>query len=71
MPALQKLQWAYRLNHSIETAVTKVYNDLKINKSQGKDTLLVMLDLSVGLDTVDQDILLKDLFALGIDAMVL
>ena len=55
----------------METAFTKVYNDLIINKSRSKDTLLVMLDLSAAFDTVDQDILLNDLFALGIDGLVL
>ena len=71
MPALQKLQSAYRRNHSVETAVTKVFSDLIINKSQGKDTILILLDLSAAFDTVDQDILLNDLFALGIDGIVL
>ena len=42
MLALPKLQSAYRRNHSVETAVTKVYNDVIINKSQGKDTILVL-----------------------------
>ena len=71
MPALQKLQSAYRRNHSVETAVKKVYNDLIVNKSQCKETILVMLDLSAGFDTVGQVILHNDLFALGIDGFVL
>ena len=41
------------------------------NKNRGKDTILVMLDLSAAYDTVDQDILLTDLFALGIYGIVL
>ena len=41
------------------------YNDLIIIKSRGKDTILRMSDLSVAFDTVDRDILLNDLFALG------
>ena len=65
MPALQKLQSAYRRNHSVGTAVKKVY------KNRGKDTMLVLLDLSVAFDTVDHDILLSDLFALGIEGIVL
>ena len=71
MPALQKLQSAYRRNHSVETAVKKVYNDLKLNKNRGKDTILVMLDLGAAFDTFDQDILFNDLFALRIDGIVL
>ena len=71
IPSLQRLQSAYRRNHSVETAVMKVYNDLILNKSQGKDTILVLLDLSAAFDTVDHDILLNDLFVLGIDGTVL
>ena len=69
--ALQKLQISYRRNHSVQTAVTIVYNDLIINKSRGKDTLLVLSDFSAAFDTVDQVIFLNDLFALGIDDIVL
>ena len=71
MPALQKLQSAYRRNHSVGTAVKKLYSYLIYNKSQGEDTILILLDLSAALDTVDKDILLNDLFALGIDGIVL
>ena len=71
MPTLQKLQSAYRRNHFVETTVTKVFSDLIINKSQGNDTILILLDLSVAFDTIDQDILHNDLFASGIDGIVL
>ena len=71
MPAFQKLQSAFKRNHSVEIAVTKVYNDLTIIRSRGKGTILVMLDLSADFDTVDQDILPNDVFALGVDGIVL
>ena len=71
MLAQPKLQSAYIRNHSVETGVTKVFIDLKINKILGKDTILVMLDLSAAFDTVEQDLLLNDLFALGLDGIVL
>ena len=71
MPALLKLQSGYKRNYSVETAVKKVYKDLIINKSRGKDTILVMLDLSAVLDTVDKEILLNNLIALGIDGIAL
>ena len=51
MSALQKLQSTYRQNHSVETAGTKVYNDLITNKNQGKDAILVLLKLSAAFDT--------------------
>ena len=71
MPAVQKLQSAYRRNHLVESAVTKVYSDLIINKYQCKDTILILLDLCAAFDTVDQDIFLNHLFALGIDGIFL
>ena len=67
----KKLQSAYRRNHSVVTAVTKLFSDLIIDKSQGKDTILILFDLSAAFDTVDEDILLNDFFALGIDGKVL
>ena len=62
IPSLQKLQSAYRTNHSVETAVTKVYNDMIINKARGKNTVLVLLDLSAAFDTQGHEILLNDLY---------
>ena len=57
--------------HSVETAVTKVFSHLIINKSQGRDIILILSDLSAAFDTVDKDIFLNELFALGIDGIVL
>ena len=65
------MESAYSRNQCIETVVTKVCNDLIFQKRQGKDAILVMLDLSASFDTVDPDILLDDFFALGIDSIVL
>ena len=70
MPALQKLPSAFRRNHSFETIVTKVYNDFINIKNRDKDTTLVLQDLIAAFDTVDQDILLKDLLPLGIYGIV-
>ena len=58
-------------NHSVETAVAKIYNDLIFNKTRGEDTILVLLDLSAVFDTADQDILRNALFVFGIDCIVL
>ena len=51
------LQSAYRQNHSTETALLKVKNDLLLNMGKGHVTLLVMLDLSAVFNTVDHGII--------------
>ena len=54
-------QSAYRKCHSTETALLKVQNDILMNLDSQRVTLLVMLDLSAALDTVDHGVLLNRL----------
>ncbi len=56
-----KGQSAYRKCHSTETALLRVTNDIMMNMNRQHVTLLVMLDLSSAVDTVDHDILLRRL----------
>ena len=65
-------QSAYRANHSVETALVKVHNNIMVSLDRSEGVILVLLDLSAAFDTVDHPILLsrlKDRF--GIDDTVL
>ena len=59
-------QSAYRENHSTETTICAVMDDLTKIVDEGRCGILVMLDLSAAFDTVDHAILLKDLKDIGI-----
>ena len=52
------LQSAYKQNHSTESALLKVKNDILLNMEAQKVTLLVLLNLSAAFDTVRHDTLL-------------
>lgn len=66
------LQSAYRPNHSTETALLKVTNDILLNMNDQRVTLLLLLDLSAAFDTVDHDTLLHRLqFTFGVNGKVL
>ena len=61
------LQSAYRRNHSTETALLKVTNDILLNMNSQQTVLLVLLDLSAAFDRVDYSVLLRRLqFSFGI-----
>ena len=56
-----EFQSAYRLNHSTESVIIHVANDLAAARSKGFFSCLLLLDLSSAFDTVDHDILLERL----------
>ena len=59
MEAHQNHQSAYKFNHSCETSILKLVNDLLWCKEKREVNILVAIDLSSAFDTVDHDILLK------------
>ena len=65
-------QSAYRQNHSTETALLKVTNDILLNMNSQLVTLLILLDLSTAFDTVDDDTMLHQLeYSFGIQGKAL
>ena len=64
--AIPPLQSSYRKYHSTESALCKIYNDLVMNVCEGKSSVLVLLDLSAAFDTIDHEILLKDISEYGV-----
>ena len=58
---LAKFQSAYRKNHSCETALVKIHDDILTVVDGKTNVLLVLLDLSSAFDTINHDVLLKKL----------
>jgi hypothetical protein len=58
---LAKFQSAYRLFHSTETALVRLFNDILLAIDRHQDTYLVLLDLSAAFDTIDHTVLLERL----------
>ena len=54
-------QSAYRKNHSCESALLKVVNDIQSEIANKKMVALITLDLSSAFDTIDHDLLLHKL----------
>ena len=59
-------QSAYRANHSTETTLCSIMNDMLTMIDEGKCGILVMLDLSAAFDTVVHEYLLCDLKSIGV-----
>ena len=60
-PSSNKHQSAYKKQHSTETAILKILNDVGQNADTKRATLLIGLDLSAAFDTIDHSILFKRL----------
>jgi len=54
-------QAGFKKNHSTETALVKVLNDILLTLDSGKSAVQVLLDLSAAFDTIDHSILISRL----------
>jgi hypothetical protein len=52
-------QSGYKKNHSTETLLIRVVNDLLIASEENKATVVMLLDLSAAFDTVDHNVLIR------------
>ena len=57
----EKMQSAYKSGHSTETALLRLKNDMLMAIDGRKAVVLVLLDLSAAVDTVDHDIMCRRL----------
>ena len=55
---VDNFQSAYKMGHSCETALLRVYNDIVTTIGRGNGAMLVLLDLYAAFDTIDHDNLL-------------
>ena len=71
---VEKFQSAYKANHSTETALLRVYNDMLISIDHSRGATLVLLDLSSAFDTIDHEVLFniwQDTFGISGSALSL
>ena len=66
----EPFQSAYRQQHSTETALLRLHNDIQHQLGCRKSVMLVLLDLSAAFDTIDHCKLLSTMEKLGITGKV-
>ena len=62
----ETFQSAYKPNHSTETALTRIQNDILMALDNKRGVVLVLLDLSAAFDTVDHTLLLACMKRIGV-----
>ena len=51
----ERVKSAYKANHSTETALLRVYNDLLLAADKSQEAVLILLDYSAAFDTINHD----------------
>ena len=62
----EKFQSAYKPNHSTETALMRIQNDILMTLDNKRGVLLFLLDLTAAFDTVDHTLLLACMRSAGV-----
>ena len=62
----EQLQSAYKQNHSTETALMRVHNDILMSLDNKRGVVLIMLALSAAFDTVDHSLQLGRMRSAGV-----
>ena len=62
----ENFQSAYKPNHSTETALTRIENDILMALDNKRGVVLVLLDMSAAVDTVDHTLLLACMNRTGV-----
>lgn len=67
---LDKYQSAFRPQHSTESALLKVLNNLLLIVDSRNCAVFILLDLSAAFDTLDHGVLLNSLQKIGIQGRI-
>ncbi|KAI6650114.1 RNA-directed DNA polymerase from mobile element jockey-like [Oopsacas minuta] len=54
-------QSGYKIHHPTETVLIRAFNDLCCDLDEGRNTMLILLDLTAAFDTVDHEIIFEHL----------
>ena len=65
-PIHEQFLSVYKPNHSTETALMRVHNDILMSLDNKRGVVLIMLDLSAEFDTVDHSLLLGRMRSAGV-----
>ena len=67
----EPFQSGFRSCHSTETALLRIVNDLLLSADSGSLNILILLDLSAAFDTINHNVLISRLSAIGVSGTAL
>jgi len=67
----EPFQSGFRSCHITETALLRIVNDLLLSADSGSLNILILLDLSAAVDTINHNVLITSLSAIGVSGTAL